>query len=266
MTNVHHYRLDNGLTVLLKEVHSAPVISSWVAYRVGSRNERTGQTGISHWVEHMLFKGTERYPAGVLDRLIDRVGGQWNAYTSSDFTTYFETLPSEHIDLALDAEADRMQNALFAPEEVESERTVIISERHGSENSPVFWLREEMRAASFRVHGYHHTILGDMPDLLTMTRDELYAHYRRHYVPSNAVLAIVGAFDVLSVGGSLKFDPSELGYEPSGVRAAVARLLNRNGYRGQFQTFTHDDNNVYVVRRRAEGGAPIEDDTKDDTE
>ncbi|PJF23337.1 MAG: insulinase family protein [Phototrophicales bacterium] len=187
--------LQNGLNVILKEVHSTPVISSWLAYRVGSRNERTGQTGISHWVEHMMFKGTERYPTGVLDREIDRIGGQWNAFTSIDYTMYYETVPAEHIDLILDLEADRMVNALFDPDETESERTVIISERQGSENSPMFWLREEVRAAAFRVHGYHHAIIGDMVDLYTITRDELYAHYRQHYVPNNASLVLVGAFD-----------------------------------------------------------------------
>lgn len=192
---VSQFTLENGLTVLLKEVHSAPVISSWVAYRVGSRNEHTGQTGISHWVEHMMFKGTERYPTGVLDREIDRIGGQWNAFTSTDYTMYYETIPAEHVDLVLDAEADRMVNAMFDPEETESERTVIISERQGSENSPMFWLREEVRAAAFRVHGYHHAIIGDMVDLHTITRDDLYTHYRRHYCPNNATLVMVGAFD-----------------------------------------------------------------------
>ncbi len=187
--------LPNGLTVILREVHHAPVISWWVAYRVGSRNERTGQTGISHWVEHMMFKGTSQYPAGVLDKAIDRVGGQWNAFTSTDYTMYHETLPAEHIDLALKAEADRMANAVFNPEETESERTVIISERQGSENRPTFWLGEQMRASIFRVHGYGHEIIGDQHDLETMTRDDLYTHYQRHYTPSNAVALAVGAFD-----------------------------------------------------------------------
>jgi zinc protease len=191
---ITQHQLSNGLTVILKEVHSAPVVTVWTAYRVGSRNERTGNTGISHWVEHMMFKGTPKYPAGVLDHQIDRVGGQWNAFTSTDFTMYYETLPAEHLDLALDAESDRMINALFDVDEVESERTVIISERQGAENSPMFWLREELRASAFRVHGYHHAILGDMTDLNTITRDELYAHYRQYYVPSNATLVIVGAF------------------------------------------------------------------------
>ena len=192
---VTQHILDNGLTVLLKEIHNAPVISSWLMYRVGSRNERTGQTGISHWVEHMMFKGTDQFPAGVLDRQIDRHGGQWNAFTSMDYTMYYETMPADRIDLALQAEADRMVNARFDPEEIESERTVIISERQGAENEPLFWLREEVRAAAFRVHGYHHEIIGDMPDLLTMTRDDLYAHYQQYYTPSNAVLIAAGAFE-----------------------------------------------------------------------
>jgi len=189
------HTLDNGMEVVLREVHNAPVISWWVAYHIGSRNERTGQTGISHWVEHMMFKGTEKFPAGYLDKAIDRVGGQWNAFTSTDFTMYYETLPAEHIDLAMEAEADRMLNAAFDPEETASERTVIISERHGIENRPTFWLREEVRAAAFRVHGYHHEIIGDMADLETMTRDDLYNHYRDHYTPANAVAIAVGAFD-----------------------------------------------------------------------
>ena len=195
MTKVTHHTLANGLTVLLKEVHSAPVISWWLAYRVGSRNEPTGKTGISHWVEHMMFKGTEQFPAGKLDREIDRAGGQWNAFTSMDSTKYFETLPADKIDIAMQAEADRMSNAIFDADETESERTVIISERQGAENQPTFWLQEEVRGAAFRVHGYHHEIIGDETDLRTMTREDLYGHYRRHYNPANAAAIAVGAFD-----------------------------------------------------------------------
>src|SRR5215470_14643871 len=123
MAGVTRHQLGNGLTVLLKEQHSAPVISWWVLYRIGSRNERTGQTGISHWVEHMMFKGTEKFPAGHLDKAIDRMGGMWNAQTSTDYTAYFETLPADRIDFALQLEADRMSHAKFDLEEVESERT-----------------------------------------------------------------------------------------------------------------------------------------------
>ena len=188
-------KLANGLTVLLKEIHTAPLVSLWLWYRVGSRNETPGVTGISHWTEHMQFKGTERYPAEVLDKAVAREGGYRNAMTFLDWTTYFETLPADKIDLALDLEADRMYNSLFEPDEVESERTVIISERQGNENEPMFLLSEEVQAATFRVHSYHHEVIGDMIDLQTMKRDDLYNHYRTYYVPSNAVLTLAGDFD-----------------------------------------------------------------------
>jgi zinc protease len=199
MTPTTLHTLSNGLRIILKEVHSAPVISWWVAYRIGSRNEPSGQTGISHWVEHMMFKGTPKFPAGVLDKAIDRIGGNWNAFTSTDYTMYYETLPADQVRVAMEAEADRMVNAQFDPEEVESERTVIISERQGNENRPTFWLGEQMRATAFRVHGYHHEIIGDLTDLHSITRDDLYAHYQRHYTPSNATIIAVGAFDTASM-------------------------------------------------------------------
>lgn len=215
MSQVICYTLPNGLTILIKEIHTAPVISMWTLYRVGSRNERTGETGASHWVEHMMFKGTPKYPSGVLDDLIDRVGGQWNAFTSHDSTMYYETLPADHIDLALDLESDRMTNAQFDPAEVESERTVILSERRGSENQPMFWLREEVRSVAFKVHGYHHEIIGDTHDLMTMTRDQLYSHYQRHYQPANAVLVLTGAFDSATMRDKID---AYYGHIPNGTK------------------------------------------------
>ena len=153
-------RLRNGLEVRLKEIHTAPLISTWAWYRVGARNEVPGITGISHWVEHMQFKGTPMFPAGTLDRAISREGGFWNAFTWMDWTAYFETMPQDRVELALKVEADRMHNSLFDPAEVESERTVIIAEREGSENEPTFRLSEEVHAAAFRVHPYHHMTIG----------------------------------------------------------------------------------------------------------
>ena len=166
--------LDNGLTVIVRESHNAPVSTFWCWYKVGSRVERPGITGVSHWVEHMLFKGTPAFPKRELDRMISREGGMWNGFTWLDFTTYFETLPADRFDLAFSIESDRMVHAVFDPKEVASERTVIISERQGNENSPQFLLAEEVQAAAFRVHGYHHEVIGDLCDLQTMTRDQLY--------------------------------------------------------------------------------------------
>lgn len=195
MTGCIEVSLDNGLKVLLKEIHTAPLISQWIWYRVGSKDEPTGLTGVSHWVEHMQFKGTPRFPASMLDKAIAREGGQWNAFTFLDWTTYYETMPSAAIDLALRLEADRMANSEFAPKEVESERTVVISEREGSENEPLFILGEAMQQAAFRVHPYHHEVIGDMADLRSLTRDQLYKHYRTYYQPNNAVLALAGDFE-----------------------------------------------------------------------
>jgi zinc protease len=191
--------LSNGLLVLLKEVHTAPIISHWIWYRVGSRDEVPGITGISHWVEHMQFKGTAQFPSGMLDRAISREGGFWNALTHLDWTTYFETLPADKVDLALRLEADRMANSLFAPDDLSSERTVIISERQGNENEPLFRLGEEVQAAAFRIHSYHHEVIGDLADLKTIQREDLLGHYRSYYVPCNAVLAIAGDFETSSM-------------------------------------------------------------------
>jgi zinc protease len=187
--------LENGLSVLLREMHHAPVASFWVWYRVGSRNEHAGITGISHWVEHMLFKGTPTYPQGEFDKAVSREGGMFNGMTSFDFTTYFETMPSDRIDLALRVEADRMLNAVFDAQETELERTVIISERQGNENSPGFLLGEALQAAAFQAHSYHHSVIGWQCDLEAMTREQLFDHYRTYYAPNNAIIAVVGDFD-----------------------------------------------------------------------
>jgi len=188
-------RLSNRLTVLVKEVHTAPVASFWIWYRVGSRNEHLGITGISHWVEHMLFKGTPTFPKGIAEKAIARDGGVFNGMTWYDFTTYFATLPADRIELALRIEADRMVNSLFDPDEIATERTVIISERQGAENNPEFLLSEELMAAAFRVHPYGTDTLGHMCDLETMTRDQLHAHYHTYYAPNNALAVAVGDFN-----------------------------------------------------------------------
>jgi len=212
-TPVTQMKLSNGLQIMLKEIHTAPIISNWVWYRVGSRDEKPGITGISHWVEHMQFKGTPQFPTGVLDKAVSRDGGVWNAFTYLDWTTYFETMPADKIDLGIRLEADRMVNSIFNPEEVSSERTVIISERQGNENQPLFRLGEAVQAAAFRVHPYHHEIVGDMADLQTISRDDLFRHYKTYYRPNNAVLVVTGDFDTDEMVNKLKqyFEPISRG-------------------------------------------------------
>lgn len=212
--------LSNGMFVMLKEIHTAPIISHWVWYRVGTRNETPGLTGISHWVEHMQFKGTPQFSSGILDRAISREGGFWNAFTYLDWTTYFETMPAGRIDLALRLEADRMVNSLFDPQEVESERTVILSERQGNENEPLFLLGEKIQSAAFQTHPYRFEVIGERSDLQSMTREDLFGHYRRFYNPANSVLAIAGDFDSASMLARIR----EL-YEPIPGRPGAAPAI-----------------------------------------
>jgi zinc protease len=192
---VERFRLSNGLSVLLAADPTSPTASVWVWYRVGSKNEHTGITGASHWVEHMLFQGTPKYGKGEIDRAIVGVGGTLNAFTDYDFTAYFSTVPRDHLDLPLDIEADRMTRALLAPKEVERERTVIRSEREGAENWPEFRVDEEIGELAFRRHPYHWDPLGYPEDILALTPKDLQEYYHRFYGTRNAVLIVSGGFD-----------------------------------------------------------------------
>jgi len=185
-------QLSNGLVLHALEARHAPVVSLWVWYHVGGRNEVPGTTGMSHFLEHMLFKGTPGHPKGDLDRLLARYGASWNAFTNADVTCYFETVPADRYATALGLEADRMRNALIALEEVEAERTVIVSEREGYENDPSFLLGEEVQAVAFSRHTYGQGVIGSKDEIKLMTRDGLYEHYARFYSPSNAYVVIVG--------------------------------------------------------------------------
>ena len=192
-------KLDNGLTIYLKEIHSAPIISHWVWYRVGARNEQAGFTGISHWVEHMQFKGTQRFSGNLMDRVIAREGGLWNAFTHLDWTTYYETMPANKIDVALELEADRMFNSIYDPIEVDYERKVILSEKEGKENDPFSRLNNAVINVGFEKHPYRNEVIGTSEDLNRIQRDDLYQHYRRYYQPANAVIAIAGDFDSITM-------------------------------------------------------------------
>jgi zinc protease len=190
-----HTALDNGLKVFVQEVHTAPLVSVWCWYRVGSKDERPGLTGISHWVEHMNFKGTTNIPREQVKGIIERYGGMWNGYTWVDQTTYLETATRDALDQMLFIESERMANCLYEPDECESERTVIISELQGGENDPDQLLDIEVTATAFKAHPYRHPTIGWLGDLQTMTREDLYGYYRRHYVPNNATLVVVGDVD-----------------------------------------------------------------------
>jgi zinc protease len=187
--------LDNGLKILVREIHTTPLVSVWCWYGVGSGDEAPGRTGVSHWVEHMSFKGTERIPRDEMKGIVEKFGGTWNGYTWIDQTTYLETAGRDALDTLLFIEAERMAYGLYEPAECESERTVIISELQGGDNDPDQLLDTEVTASAFRAHPYRHPTIGWLEDLRSMTRDDLFDHYRRYYVPGNATLVVVGAVD-----------------------------------------------------------------------
>ena len=177
------------------EARHAPVVSLWVWYHVGGRNEVPGTTGMSHFLEHMLFKGTPQNPKGEFDRVLARYGAHWNAFTSEDVTCYYDTVPRSRYPQALALEADRMRNALISLNETEAERTVIVSEREGLENDPSFLLGEELQAVAFSRHPYGQGVIGSKDEIKLMPRDGLFAHYRRFYAPNNAYVVITGDED-----------------------------------------------------------------------
>ena len=194
-STVREHVLDNGLRVLILEVHTAPLATVWAWYRVGSKDEGPGLTGVSHWVEHMNFRGSTNIPREKVKGIIEQYGGYWNGYTWIDQTTYTETATRDALDRMLFIESERMGSCLYDPADCEAERTIIISELQGGENDPDTLLDQELTATAFRAHTYRHPTIGWLSDLQTMTRDDLYGHYRRFYVPNNATLVIVGDFD-----------------------------------------------------------------------
>jgi zinc protease len=227
--------LDNGLVVLTKELHTSPIVTSMIWYRVGSRNEELGQTGKSHFLEHMLFKGTNRFKKGQIDLLTLKNGGTNNAFTSQDFTAYYFNFASDRWNIALEIEADRMVNCNFDPEEFEAEKKVVIEELKGGLDSPWGLLMQEVNAAAYKVHPYRNPIIGWLNDVERATVEEQQAYYQRNYQPNNAILSIAGDFDTERVldevasrfGGIPAGRPSELICINEPVQKGEKRILVR---------------------------------------
>jgi zinc protease len=212
--------LPNGLEVLVLEDHAVPLVTVQVWYRVGSRNEGPGITGISHFLEHMMFKGTPTYGAGLYSQLIQRYGGSQNAFTSYDMTAYYAVLPAARLELALELEADRMTNLLLDPAEITAEREVVKEERRLRENAPTGPMHEELGALAFKAHPYHWPVIGWMSDIEGITRDDLVTHYKTYYIPNNATLIIVGDVDATQAMEAVRrhFGPIPQGPTPPSVR------------------------------------------------
>lgn len=189
---------DNGLTVLLKQDKSAPVVTVMITYNVGSRNEVTGTTGATHLLEHLMFKGTDKYnrAAGTgMDGMLQNRGAQLNATTWLDRTNYFENLPSQHLELAIDIEADRMRNLWLREEDRAPEMTVVRNEFERGENSPFGSLNKAIWSTAFIAHPYHHSTIGWRSDIEGVPIEKLRAFYNTYYWPNNATLTVIGDFD-----------------------------------------------------------------------
>jgi zinc protease len=191
--DIKTHTLKNGMKVLVQEDHSIPNVALYIFYRVGSRNERPGITGISHFFEHMMFNGAKKYGPGEFDRSMEAAGGSNNAYTSQNVTVYQDWFPRSALELIFDLEADRIRDLSFNPEIVESERGVIASERrNGVDASNPGLLNEQLWAAAFTAHPYQWPVVGWMSDIEAWTLDDLQHHFRMGYSPSNATMVVTG--------------------------------------------------------------------------
>jgi zinc protease len=214
------FTLSNDMKVILVEVPKAPVATVQVWYKVGSRNEVMGRAGLSHMLEHMMFKGTAKYPKGTFSRLIRKNGGMDNAFTSQDFTAYFENLAADRVTLALELEADRMQGLILDANEFRTEREVVKEERRlRNEDDPQGALVEALFAQAFMSHPYHWPVIGWFSDLDAMNLEDLQRHYDTYYSPNNATLLVVGdikADSLLPVIARL-FEPIPKGPSPKAL-------------------------------------------------
>lgn len=196
------FHLDNGMKVVVREDHRVPVAVNMVWYRVGSMDETSGTTGVAHVLEHMMFKGTEKFPEGSLSKTVARLGGKDNAFTNTDYTGYYQQVPSQHLEKMVEMEADRMNGLLFRKEDFEKEIKVVQEERRWrTDDKPEGLLVEALRATAFTAHPYHWPVVGWMDDLRNMTLEDAAAWYRKWYAPDNATMVVVGdvkAQDVLA--------------------------------------------------------------------
>jgi zinc protease len=190
---VGNFKLANGMEVVVIPDRRAPVVTHMVWYRVGSADEQSGKSGIAHFLEHLLFKGTAKHPNGEFNKIIDLNGGEDNAFTTRDYTAYFQRIASDRLGLVMELEADRMQNLVLTDANVIPERDVVREERRErTENDPSSLLNEQVDAAMYTAHAYGKPVIGWMSEVAQLTREDALAFYRAHYTPANAVLIVAG--------------------------------------------------------------------------
>lgn len=215
LPDVHECTLDNGFRALLVRRATLPVVASMVWYQVGSRDERSGETGLSHFLEHMMFKGTDRYKKGEIDHITSLLGGSNNAFTDNDVTAYYFSLASDRWEQALEIEASRMRGCLLDTQEFAAEKQVVLEELAMGEDDPWRSLYQALETLTFSVHPYHHPVIGWKQDVAEVSAETMREYYRRHYAPDRAFMVAVGDLDIAHTETRIQ----ELfgGIAPSGV-------------------------------------------------
>ena len=199
-TRVSEYKLANGLQLIVVPDNRAPVVTHYVWYRVGAADEPAGVSGIAHFLEHLMFKSTEKLTSGEFSKTISRLGGQDNAFTTHDYTGYFQRISKDRLKTVMEMEADRMVNLKLDPKDVETEREVILEERRSrTENNPSSILSEQMSAALYQNHPYRIPTIGWMHEMAKLSREDALAFYKRFYAPNNAILVIAGDVDAKEI-------------------------------------------------------------------
>ncbi|NJM29952.1 MAG: insulinase family protein [Rhizobiales bacterium] len=232
--DVTNFKLENGMEVVVIPDRRAPVVTHMVWYRVGSADEVSGKSGLAHFLEHLLFKGTKKHPPGEFNRIIDVNGGEDNAFTSRDYTAYFQRIASDRLELVMELEADRMQNLVLTDENVIPELDVVREERRErTENDPSSLLQEQVEAAMYTAHPYGRPVIGWMSEVAQLTKEDALAFYRAHYTPANAILIVAGDVDADQVKrlagkhyGALKnsFEPMPRKRTPEPAPIAARRV------------------------------------------
>ena len=198
--DVSEYTLENGMKVIVIPDHRAPVVTHMVWYRVGSADEELGKSGIAHYLEHLLFKGTKRFEPGEFSKIIRLNGGEDNAFTSYDYTAYYERIATDRLELVMDLGADRMANAVFGDKDIKTELEVVKEERRSrTDNNPEALLREQLSAAAYTAHTYGRPVIGWMSEVENLAAVDAQAFYRKYYTPSNAALVVAGDVDPAKV-------------------------------------------------------------------
>jgi zinc protease len=234
--DIQQFTLDNGMQILVLEDDSIPNANMYLFWKVGSRNEYPGITGLSHFFEHMMFNGSEKYAPKMFDRTMEAAGGANNAYTTENLTVYTDWFPADALELIFDLEADRIANLDIDPEVVESERGVVASERRtGLENSNFRTLHEEVKGVAFRAHPYSWPVIGHDSDIANWSLEDLRQYHKTYYAPNNAVVVIVGAvkLDEVKKLAETYFEPIPAQPEPRKIHTTEPEQ------KGERRTYVH---------------------------